>query len=147
MSVVLFDLGQRLRAATLARPVARSTYAPVLPPVEPVAITLTRAGDGALVRATDATSVTTATGQGALSALDELGVSGAPQAAKADALDNAADAAGFEDMTHEPGASGSLLSSRTNRNHLDMPDSCEQPASRANTRRCPADSRPRVACA
>ena len=40
MSVALFDLGQRLRSATLARPVARSTFAPVLPPIDPVAITL-----------------------------------------------------------------------------------------------------------
>ena len=55
MSVALFDLGQRLRAATLARPVARSTFAPVLPPIDPVAITLTGAGDGALLRATDGT--------------------------------------------------------------------------------------------
>ena len=52
MSVALFDLGQRLRSATLARPVARSTFAPVLPPIDPVAITLTGAGDGAVVRAT-----------------------------------------------------------------------------------------------
>ncbi len=79
MSVALFDLGQRLRAATLARPVARSTFAPVLPPIEPVAITLTGASDGALLRATDGTQVTTATGPGALSALDELGVSVGPE--------------------------------------------------------------------
>ena len=53
MSVALFDLGQRLRSATLARPVARSTFAPVLPPIDPVAITLTGAGDGAVLRAAD----------------------------------------------------------------------------------------------
>ena len=53
VSVALFDLGQRLRAATLARPVARSTFAPVLPPIDPVAITLTGAGDGAVLRAAD----------------------------------------------------------------------------------------------
>ena len=51
VSVALFDLGQRLRSATLARPVARSTFAPVLPPIDPVAITLTGAGDGTLLRA------------------------------------------------------------------------------------------------
>src|SRR5207302_153802 len=66
VSVVLFDLGQRLRSATLARPVARSTFAPILPPIDPVAVTLT--GAGAVLRATDGTQVTTATGQSALSA-------------------------------------------------------------------------------
>jgi len=75
VSVALFDLGQRLRAATLARPVARSTFAPVLPPVNPLAITVTGSGDGALVRATDGNRVTSAAGPGALSALADLGVS------------------------------------------------------------------------
>ena len=75
MSVALFDLGQRLRAATLARPVARSTFAPVLPPIDPLAITVTGAGDGALLCAADNTRVTTATGSSALSALAELRVS------------------------------------------------------------------------
>lgn len=79
MSVVLFDLGQRLRAATLARPVARSTYAPVLPPIDPVAVTLTGTGDRALLRATDGTQVTTATGLGALAALADLNVSVGPE--------------------------------------------------------------------
>src|SRR5207253_7530649 len=46
MSVALFDLGQRLRAASEARPVARSAFAPVLPPVDPVAVTITGSGDG-----------------------------------------------------------------------------------------------------
>jgi hypothetical protein len=54
VSNALFDLGQRLRAATLARPAARSTFAPVLPPIDPVAVTLTGAGDGALLCAADA---------------------------------------------------------------------------------------------
>jgi hypothetical protein len=75
VSVALFDLGQRLRAATLARPVPRSTFAPVLPPIDPLAITVTGAGDGALLCAADSTRVTTAKGSGALSALAELGVS------------------------------------------------------------------------
>jgi len=79
MSAALFDLGQRLRSATLARPVARSTFAPVLPPIDPVAITLTGTGDGALLRAADGMQVTTATGPGALSALAELGVSVGPE--------------------------------------------------------------------
>jgi hypothetical protein len=77
--VALFDLGQRLRSATLARPVARSNFAPVLPPIDPVAITLIGTGDGALLRATDGTQVTTATGPGALSALAELDVSVGPE--------------------------------------------------------------------
>jgi hypothetical protein len=79
VSVGLFDLGQRLRSATLVRPVARSTFAPVLPPINPVAITLSGAGDGAIVRASDATQVTTATRPSALSALTELGVSLGPE--------------------------------------------------------------------
>jgi hypothetical protein len=36
VSVALFDLGQRLRAAALGRLVARSAFAPVLPPINPV---------------------------------------------------------------------------------------------------------------
>lgn len=79
MSIALFDLGQRLRAATLARPAASSTFAPVLPPIDPLAITLTGAGDGALLRAADSTRVTSATGSGALSALAELGISIGPE--------------------------------------------------------------------
>jgi len=79
VSVALFDLGQRLRAATLARPVARATFAPVLPPIDPVAVALTGTGDGMLVRATDGTRMTTGTGSGALSALAELGVSIGPE--------------------------------------------------------------------
>jgi hypothetical protein len=76
---VLFDLGQRLRAATLARPVARSTYAPVLPPTHAVAITLTGNGDGLLLQATDGARMTTATGPAALSVLAELEVSLGPE--------------------------------------------------------------------
>ena len=79
MSVALFDLGQRLRSATLARPVARSTFAPVLRPIDPVAVTITDTGDGMLVRASDGTRMTTGTGSGALSALDGLGVSIGPE--------------------------------------------------------------------
>jgi hypothetical protein len=79
VSVALFDLGQRLRAATLARPAARSTYAPVLPPTDAVAIILTGNGDGLLLRATDGARMTTATGPAALSALAELEVSVGPE--------------------------------------------------------------------
>jgi len=79
VSCALFDLGQRLRAATLTRPVARSTFAPVLPPIDPLAITLAGAGDATLLRAADSTGVSTGTGPGALSALAELGVSLSPE--------------------------------------------------------------------
>ena len=75
MSVALFDLGQRLRAATLRQPVARSTFAPVLPPSGPVAVTVTGAGDGVLVRAAHGNRQTAAGGQDPLAALAELGVS------------------------------------------------------------------------
>jgi hypothetical protein len=79
VSVALFDLGQRLRSATLARPVVRSTFAPVLPPIDPVAITLGGAGGSAVLRAADGARVSTATGSSALSALAELGVSVGPE--------------------------------------------------------------------
>ncbi len=78
MSVALFDLGQRLRAATLARPVPRSRFAPVLPAINPVAVMVSGSGDRLLVRAADASRVTTASGQDGLSALAELGVSVGP---------------------------------------------------------------------
>src|SRR5262249_10664680 len=74
MSVALFDLGQRLRAAADARPVARSAFAPVLPPVDPVAVTITGSGDSALLRATDGVRQVATSGHDALSALNELGV-------------------------------------------------------------------------
>src|SRR5207237_9897789 len=74
MSVALFDLGQRLRAAADARPVGRSAFAPVLPPVDPVAVTVTGSGDSAVLRATDGVRQVAASGPGALSALNELGV-------------------------------------------------------------------------
>jgi hypothetical protein len=74
VSIALFDLGQRLHAATLRRPVACCNFAPVLPPVEPVAATVAGAGEGALVRAADETHQTVASGPDALSALKDLGV-------------------------------------------------------------------------
>jgi hypothetical protein len=79
VSVALFDLGQRLRAATLGRAVAKSTFAPVLPPIDPLAITLTGAGDATRLLAADGTRVSTATGPGALSALADLGISFGPE--------------------------------------------------------------------
>jgi hypothetical protein len=79
VSLALFDLGQRLRAAALARPVARSTYAPVLPPVDPLAISLIGAGDGALLRAADCAHTSSANGPDALAALTALGVSIRPE--------------------------------------------------------------------
>ena len=71
MSVWLFDLGQRLRAATLGHPVARSAFAPILPPSSPVAVNLS----GSLVHAADGARSARAGGAGALAALAELGVS------------------------------------------------------------------------
>ncbi len=79
MSVALFDLGQRLRAATLGRPVARCAFAPVLPPVHPIAVTLSGAGEGALVRATDGVRLTSASGPAALQVLADLGLGLAPE--------------------------------------------------------------------
>lgn len=75
MSVALFDLGQRLHAASVRRPVARSTFAPVLPPSDPVAVMVTGKNDRLLVRAADSSRQTVGTGPGALGALAELGVS------------------------------------------------------------------------
>ena len=75
MSVSLFDLGQRLRAATLGQPVARSRFTPVIPPSAPVAVTVTSSGHGVVVRAADEVRAVTASGQDALAALAELGVS------------------------------------------------------------------------
>ena len=75
MSATLFDLAQRFRAATLGCPVARASYAPVLPPVEPVAVSLAGSRDRVLVRASDGIGLTTGSGPGALSALADLGVS------------------------------------------------------------------------
>ena len=79
MSVALFDLGQRLRAATLGRPVARSTFAPVLPASDPVAVTVIGTGEHALVRATDGAYVTAGSGPAALSALGELDIALGPE--------------------------------------------------------------------
>jgi hypothetical protein len=75
VSVALFDLGQRLRAASLSRPVPRSAFAPVLPPTDPVAVTVTGAGEDALVQAADGTTITAGSGPAALDALARLGVS------------------------------------------------------------------------
>ena len=79
MSIALFDLGQRLRAATLGRPVARSAFAPVLSPTDPVAVTVIGTGEHALVRAADGVHVTAGSGLAALSALGELGVALGPE--------------------------------------------------------------------
>jgi hypothetical protein len=78
VSVALFDLGQRLRAAALARPVARSTFAPVLRPIEPVAATAAGSGDRIVVQTADALRTSVASGPDALSAIADLGVSIGP---------------------------------------------------------------------
>jgi hypothetical protein len=75
VSVALFELGQRLRAAALRRPVARCAFTPVLPPVDPVAVTVEGTDERVLVRAADASGVTTGHGATALSALTDLAVS------------------------------------------------------------------------
>jgi hypothetical protein len=74
VSVALFGLGQRLHAATVGQPVAGCRFAPVLPPVETIAVTVGGAGEGVLVRAADAARQTAASGPHALSALVELGL-------------------------------------------------------------------------
>jgi hypothetical protein len=79
MSVALFDLGQHLHAATLGLPVARCRFAPVLRPVEPIAVTIAGAGEGALVRAADPVSQTVASGPDSLSALVDLGLGLGPE--------------------------------------------------------------------
>ena len=75
VSVTLFDLGQRLRAATLGHPVARAAFAPVLPPIAPIAVMISGSGDNALVQATDGARFAVASGPTALSALTDLDVS------------------------------------------------------------------------
>jgi hypothetical protein len=79
MSIALFDLGQRLHAATMGQPVARCRFAPVLPPGEPIAVTVVGAGQGVLLRAADLAHQTAASGLDALSALVELGLSLGPE--------------------------------------------------------------------
>src|SRR5438045_4083927 len=53
MSVALFDAGQRLRAAALGRPVARASYAPVLKPTDPIAVTVRGSGHRWVVHGVD----------------------------------------------------------------------------------------------
>jgi hypothetical protein len=79
MSVALFDLAQRMRAATLGRPVLRCAFAPVLPPANPIAVTVSGTGEGAQVRATDGARLTSAYGPTALQALVDLGVGLSPE--------------------------------------------------------------------
>jgi hypothetical protein len=74
VSVALFDLGQRLRSATLGCPVARAAFAPVLPPVDPVAVVVTGSGDHIVVQATDGPRLEIASGPMALTALTDLDV-------------------------------------------------------------------------
>jgi hypothetical protein len=74
MSVALFDLGQRLRSATLGCAVARASFAPVLPPVDPIAVMVTGSGEHCLVQATDGPRLEIASGPMALTALTDLDV-------------------------------------------------------------------------
>lgn len=76
MSVEYFDLGQRLHAASTGRPTPRSCYAPCAVPVEPVAVTVSRATGGELVvHAATAEATATARGDLALTALAQVDVS------------------------------------------------------------------------
>lgn len=74
MSIELFDLASRLRAATTGRPLPRSTYAPALPPTDAIAVTATGTHDALLVHAATDTDEATGFGEGALAALSALGV-------------------------------------------------------------------------
>jgi hypothetical protein len=74
MSVEAFDLAQRLHAAATGAASTRCRYAPVLPPTDPVAITLTGSGTAALLRVTTASGTSTGHGHQALDALADVGV-------------------------------------------------------------------------
>jgi len=58
----------------LGCPVARAAFAPVLPPVDPVAVLVTGSGEHILVQATDGPRLEIASGPSALSALTEVDV-------------------------------------------------------------------------
>ena len=74
MSVEIYDLAQRLRAALEHAPVPRAVYAPCLPPVDPVAVVLERVGREPVLHAASAAGEATGAGSGALGALRALGV-------------------------------------------------------------------------
>jgi hypothetical protein len=59
MSFELYDLAQRLHAASTGIPAARSRYAPCLPPTDPIAVTIDDTADGPVLTA----ATTTATGR------------------------------------------------------------------------------------
>ena len=71
MSADLYDLGQRLRAAATGRPVPRAAYAPALPPLDPIAVTLDQHG---LHLATTGTATATGTGARPLDAFTAVGL-------------------------------------------------------------------------
>lgn len=74
MSVETYDLAIRLRAATTGHPVPRTTYAPVLPPTDPITLTATGTPSTLLIHAATTTAQTTGYGDAALTALTTLGV-------------------------------------------------------------------------
>lgn len=73
MSATLFEIGARLRAAETGTPVPLSHYAPVLPPVSPIAATVDTDGEHTYLTAATDTSTRSGTDRDALTALAELG--------------------------------------------------------------------------
>jgi len=75
MSRGLFDLGARLRAAEAQRPVPVATFAPVLPPVSPVAVWVDHDGEHVFVSATDGTHTHAGADRDGLDAIAACGAS------------------------------------------------------------------------
>lgn len=73
MSRGLFDLGVRLRAATERRPVPIAHFAPVLPPVNPIAVVVDDDGEHVYITATDGTVTLAGTDRDGLAAIAALG--------------------------------------------------------------------------
>jgi hypothetical protein len=69
----LFDLGQRLRAAHTGQPVEIAAYAPVLPPVNPIACEVDTDGEHIYLTAASDTATATGADRAALAALAALG--------------------------------------------------------------------------
>lgn len=75
MSRGLFDLGARLQAANAQRPVPVATFAPVLPPVSPIAVWIDHDGERVYVSATDGTHTHAGTDRDGLAAIAACGAS------------------------------------------------------------------------
>lgn len=74
MSRGLFDLGARLRAAVEGRAVPMADFAPVLPPVSAIAVTIDHDGEHCYITATDGRTTHVGTDREGLAAIAELGV-------------------------------------------------------------------------